>query len=318
MTIIGVDPHPKSHTVVAIDDSGKVLDQLTLDNTDEGLKVLLSWGRGFSERRYAIEGAGNPYILPWVEQLLGDQEVVVGISPSLTSQYRSRRGRKKSDPIDAEQVAKVLLANPNLPLYRNIYHVQNLKLLTRSRERLVVYRKAERMAIEQLPANQTTLKQTLQTLQTLVEALDQAIEVLDTQIEEQIKAYCPVLLSQKKQQGVGVVLAGVILAETGDIARFASVHHFASYCGAAPTERWSGQNKRVQVNTGGNRRLNWALHLIARYRLIHDPTTQAFYERKITEGKSRKTVIRLIKTAIARQLFHVLKEVLPSSKPLAA
>lgn len=315
MTIIGVDPHPKSHTVVAIDDSGKVLDQLTLDNTDEGLKEFLSWGKGFSGRRYAIEGVGNPYILPWVERLLGEQEEVVGISPSLTSQYRSRRGRKKSDPIDAEQVAKVLLANPKLPLYRNIYHVQNLKLLTRSRERLVIYRKAERMAIEQLPTHQTTLKQTLQTL---VEALDQAIGAVEKQIEEQIQAYCPVLLGQKKQQGVGLILAGVILAEVGDITRFASVHHFASYSGAAPIDHSSGQNQRVQVNTGGNRRLNWALHLIARYRLIHDPTTQAFYERKIAEGKSRKAVIRLIKTAIARQLYKVLKEVLPSSTSQAA
>jgi hypothetical protein len=33
---------------------------------------------------------------------------------------------------------------------------------------------------------------------------------------------------------VGPIVAGVLLAETGDPKRFASPHHFASYGGAAP------------------------------------------------------------------------------------
>lgn len=43
---------------------------------------------------------------------------VVDVAPSLTSQYRSKRGRKKSDEVDAENVARVMLANPGLSPFR--------------------------------------------------------------------------------------------------------------------------------------------------------------------------------------------------------
>ena len=38
--------------------------------------------------------------------------IVVDVNPGLTSQYRSKRGRKKSDHVDAENVARAALANP--------------------------------------------------------------------------------------------------------------------------------------------------------------------------------------------------------------
>jgi transposase len=45
-------------------------------------------------------------------------EIVYSIPPSLTSRYRARRGRKKNDVIDAENVGRALLANPQLtPLH---------------------------------------------------------------------------------------------------------------------------------------------------------------------------------------------------------
>jgi transposase len=62
--------------------------------------------------------------------------------------------------------------------------------------------------------------------------------------------------------GVGPVVAGTVLAEVEEVQRFPSAHHFATYCGAAPVERGSGQNTRMQINPGGNRRLNGALHIV--------------------------------------------------------
>src|SRR4030095_15110945 len=67
----------------------------------------------FFSRRCAVEGAGNHFIAAFVAELLAGSESVFSIPPSLTSQYRARRGRKKSDVIDAENVAGGLLANPN-------------------------------------------------------------------------------------------------------------------------------------------------------------------------------------------------------------
>jgi transposase len=59
--------------------------------------------------------------------------------------------------------------------------------------------------------------------------------------------------------GLGVVLAAKLLGHVGDIGRFPSQDHFASYTATAPLDASSGNQQRHRLNTGGNRRLNAAL-----------------------------------------------------------
>jgi transposase len=104
-------------------------------------------------------------------------------------------------------------------------------------------------------------------------------------------------------------LAGVLLTEAGDPKRFASGNRFANYCGAAPFERGSGQNCRMQVNPGGNRRLDWALHIVAMVRLrIDGGRSKAFLNKYKSRGKSRRSALRALKTYIARELFSVIQQ----------
>jgi hypothetical protein len=63
--------------------------------------------------------------------------------------------------------------------------------------------------------------------------------------------------------GLGVVLAAKILGHVGDITRFPSQDHFASYTATAPLDASSGNQQRHRLNTGGNRHLNASLHTIA-------------------------------------------------------
>jgi transposase len=63
--------------------------------------------------------------------------------------------------------------------------------------------------------------------------------------------------------GVGPVVAGLLRGYTGDVSRFRTRHHYATYNGTAPIEASSGQKKRHRLNPRGNRMLNHALHLIA-------------------------------------------------------
>jgi len=75
------------------------------------------------------------------------------------------------------------------------------------------------------------------------------------------------------------------LGEVGSIGRFANEGQFASYCGAAPVERGSGKHSRMQLNYGGNRRLNWALHIVA---LTRSPVTKRrgpYWQSLKPEGK---------------------------------
>lgn len=109
--------------------------------------------------------------------------------------------------------------------------------------------------------------------------------------------------------GVGAIVAGVLLAEVGDPRRFPTADHFASYCGVAPVERGSGQNSRMQVNPGGNRRLNWALHIIAMVRLRMDGgRSKQFMTKQTNQGKTKRAALRLLKTYIAREVFKTIHE----------
>ena len=51
MVTIGLDPHPDSHTVAALDEHGSTLAFLTVTNNAEGLAQLHCFARSFSERR---------------------------------------------------------------------------------------------------------------------------------------------------------------------------------------------------------------------------------------------------------------------------
>ncbi len=70
MITIGLDPHPDSHTVAALDENGTTLASLTVSNNAEGLTQLHRFALPFSERTWAVEGAANRYILPFVSELL--------------------------------------------------------------------------------------------------------------------------------------------------------------------------------------------------------------------------------------------------------
>ena len=63
-------------------------------------------------------------------------------------------------------------------------------------------------------------------------------------------------------RGIGPIGAAIILGAVGDIARFPTAGHFASYNATAPIEASLGK-RRHRLNRRGNRKLNHALHIAA-------------------------------------------------------
>ena len=81
--------------------------------------------------------------------------------------------------------------------------------------------------------------------------------------------------------GVGPVVAGRILADVGDVARFADRNRFASWTGTAPLDASSGEHTRHRLSRAGNRRVNHMLHIAAITQIRNDTAGQAYYRRKI-------------------------------------
>ncbi len=295
---IGVDPHPGSHTAAALDPVGTQLASTCVANGADAGARLLEWGLQFPHRRWAVEGAGNRFVHAVVLELLAAGEEVHSVPPSLTSQYRNRRGRKKDDVIDAANAARALQANPALPCYQPGEQEVHLKAVSRAYQRLSTELKRLRMM-----KRSATDPVVLTVLETAIGGVEPALHALKRELQALAEALAPALL---ERQGVGPVVAGILLAEVGQITRFGNSHQLAAYAGVAPIPWQSGAHSVNRLNPGGNRRLNCAAYLITRTRLRLDPRTQAFRDRKLAEGKTQREIIRSLKTYVLREVYAVM------------
>src|ERR671911_2945746 len=108
MVMIGIDPHKRTHTAVAIDTAERVLDERLVRATSKQVPELLEWVKHLDggDRIWAIASAGGlGYLL--AQQLLAAGEHVVDIPATLASRVRLLgTGRSdKNDPNDARSVA---------------------------------------------------------------------------------------------------------------------------------------------------------------------------------------------------------------------
>jgi transposase len=107
--------------------------------------------------------------------------------------------------------------------------------------------------------------------------------------------------------GVGPILAARIIGTVGNVGRFPTkAHYFASYAGTAPLEVSSGQVVRHRLSLAGNRKLNYALHMVAVCQARSDARGGAYYRKKIDEGKSRKEALRCLKRRVSDAVFRSL------------
>jgi transposase len=108
--------------------------------------------------------------------------------------------------------------------------------------------------------------------------------------------------------GIGAIGTALILGEVGDIRRFRSKHHFASYTGTAPIDVSSGDHDRHRLNRGGNRRLNYALHVAALVQIRFPGPGHDYYARKRAEGKKPFEAMRCLKRRLSNVVFAALQE----------
>lgn len=330
--LIGVDPHKASHTAVAIDRDETMLGELTVRATREQTARLLEWAAAFPERTWAIESAGGlGYLL--AQQLVAEGEDVVDVPPTLSARVRVLGSGKssKNDPNDALATAVAALRGRSLRPVVADDHRAVLRMiadrhhdLTRLRTQAVCRLHACLAAL--VPGGFSgviTASRATATLAEIdpaggvaIERKAQAAALLDdvARLDEQIKATKrrtrlaveAAKTSVTDVYGVGPVVAALVIGHSGDVARFASRNHYASYTGTAPIEASSGPKKRHRLNPRGNRQLNHALHIAAITQIRNDTPGRAYYERKIAEGKTKKEALRALKRRVSDAVYRQL------------
>jgi transposase len=116
MVMIGVDPHKRSHTAVAVDGREDVLAEVLVRSSVRQVPELVAWAdRLDGERTWAVESAGGlGYLLS--QQLVAVGEVVLDVPATLASRVRVLgSGRSDmNDPNDARSVAIAALRSPGV------------------------------------------------------------------------------------------------------------------------------------------------------------------------------------------------------------
>ena len=108
---------------------------------------------------------------------------------------------------------------------------------------------------------------------------------LDTQLRDTRKKLAAAVKASRTTLtevfGVGPVIAGTIIGDAGDAARFPSRDHFAACNGTAPVEVSSGNRKVHRLSLRGNRRINHAIHMAAITQISHKHSPgRAYYDRR--------------------------------------
>jgi transposase len=144
--------------------------------------------------------------------------------------------------------------------------------------------------------------------------LTRQADALERELLELVKAHRPQLLAER---GCGALTAAILIGRTAGAARFPSDASFARLAGTAPIPCSSGQRDRHRLDRGGDRQLNYALHVIAITRAQYDPQTKAYLARKEAEGKTKKGALRCLKRHLARHFHHLLSNAgpTPSASP---
>lgn len=113
--VVGIDPHKRTLTAVVVDARGGVLAAEHFRVSGEGHRALVAWARQFGPiARWGVENASG-----WGRHtavfLAGRSQDVRDVCPNRTARADRARQRGKSDSLDAERVAREVLAYPLLP-----------------------------------------------------------------------------------------------------------------------------------------------------------------------------------------------------------
>jgi transposase len=95
------------------------------------------------------------------------------------------------------------------------------------------------------------------------------------------------------------IRAARLLADVGNIHRFASRDHFASWNGTAPLDASSGQQQRHRLSRAGNRRINRSLHIMAVVQLRNPTEGRAYYDARKAAGKTSMEAMRCLKRRLS-------------------
>ena len=330
--VIGVDPHKLSATIEVVDHRETALTFGRFATDKAGYAAMRKHVAAWPKRVWAVEGS-NGAGRSLAQRLLADGEHVVDVPAKLAARARmldTGHGRK-TDAHDAHSVAVAAIRAKELRTLTLDPELEALRMLADRREELARQRtqtanRLQRLLAELTPGRAKKDITTAQAKAILASvrprdlvgktrrrlAAEQladlvAIEKRSKSLTKELKAMVEDSGSILMQlSGVGPIVAARVLADVGDVTRFADRNRFASWTGTAPIEASSGEQVRHRLSRAGNRRTNHMIHIAAATQIRLDTDGRRYYRRKLAEGKTRMEAMRCLKRRISDALYRQL------------
>jgi transposase len=258
--MIGVDPHKGSHTAVVISPAEEPLGELRVRASAGQAGKLIGWAAAWPERTWAVEGAAGLGRL-LAQQLTAAGERVLDVQPKLASRVRLLQAgdTNKNDPNDALSVAVAALRSTvcreviaedyqavlkvwskrhrDLARTRNQVacrlHAVLCDLVPGGHQKEISAAQAARILAQAAPSGAVALARAELAAEFLAD-----LRHLDAQLRDTRKKLAAAVrasgTSLTQVFGVGPVIAGTVIGDVGDVARFPGRDHIASYNGTAP------------------------------------------------------------------------------------
>ena len=338
--VLGMDPHKRTVTVEVMASDEAVLDRGRFTTDAAGFGALLAFAARWPDRVWAVEGCegiGKHVAL----RLLDAGEQVIDVPAKLSARmrvYATGQGRK-TDDTDAHSIALVGVRMGGLREVVNDETLEVLRLLVDRRRRIGqdhtrTVSQLHQLLLELIPGGAKRDLSAAQARALLAAARPKDVAgktrkrvamelVIDLErIYARKKAANKELVDLVKHTGTGLLaLHGVgpsgaarLLVEVGDITRFPSKSHFASWTGTAPIDASSGDNVRHRLSRGGNRQINKALHMMAVVQLRNHTPGRAYYDRKTAAGKTPNEAMRCLKRRLSDIVYKTMLDDLVANK----
>jgi transposase len=327
---VGIDVHRKRSQVAVVAEDGKVqLNRNVVNGQEPILRLIGGLPAGTPVAFEAAYGWG------WLVELLEDY----GFEPHMVHPLRCKAiasARLKNDKVDAAILAQLLRADLLPEAWIAPQPVRQLRALLRHRAGLVRLRTQLQNRIHAVAADHgydragsywtgpgrgwlaelnlpPVSREIITDALTFIDALGPVIDRLDREVRTRAKAD-PRVKILTELPGIGPYTALVMLAEIGDITRFASARKLASWAGLTPTVRGSDLTVRHgHISKQGSAWLRWVLNQAAQT-AKRSPEFAATYVA-ITKRRGKKIATTAISRKLLTRAYHLLAAAQAAQEP---
>ncbi len=325
MKYCGIDLHSNNSVVMITDEADHVVYSKRMPNDLSQIPAALA------VHRAELSGVVVESTFNWYWLVDGLQEAGYRVHLANTTANKQYDGLKhRGDESDAHQLARLLRLGLLPQGHIMPKAARAVRDLARKRMQLVQQRTSQILSIESSLSRHTGARMSSNNIKCLQEtdltdlrlgdmqtlglkahvAVMRALQAQIDSLETVLAKHCrtePGYRLLKTVDGIGEILATVILLETGDIGRFADAGNYASYCRCVGSAHVSNGKKKGEGNIkNGNRYLAWAFVEAANFAVRYCEAARRFYQKK--KAKRNSTVaIKAVAHKLARACYHMLK-----------